>query len=139
MGLHLRRALGSRVTRMTLIDPVVVNVLRDQGEEASYAEMEEQYQRFMGGLPDQTKAARVFVEHWSGKGAWESIGERARSVRRRRHDRVRQRRIRRTDAIERDRHRNILVRGDGLIPRARRIGDASVDAQLDAVQREVTA
>ena len=80
MGLHLRRALGSRVTRMTLIDPVVVNVLRDQGEEASYAEMEEQYQRFMGGLPDQTKAARVFVEHWSGKGAWESIGERARSV-----------------------------------------------------------
>ncbi len=58
MGLHLRRALGSCVTRMTLIDPVVVSVLRDQGEEASYAEMEAQYQRFMGSLPDQTKAAR---------------------------------------------------------------------------------
>jgi hypothetical protein len=56
---------------MTLIDPVVVSVLRDQGEEAGYAEMEAQYQRFMGSLPDQTKAARVFVEHWSGKGAWE--------------------------------------------------------------------
>jgi pimeloyl-ACP methyl ester carboxylesterase len=80
IGLHLRRALGARVTRMTLIDPVVVSVLREQGEEAGYAEMEEQYQRFMGSLPDQTKAARRFVEHWSGKGVWESIGERARSV-----------------------------------------------------------
>jgi pimeloyl-ACP methyl ester carboxylesterase len=80
MGLHLRRALGARVTRMTLIDPVVVSVLREQREEAGYAEMEAQYQRFMDSLPDQTKAARVFVEHWSGKGVWESIGERARSV-----------------------------------------------------------
>jgi pimeloyl-ACP methyl ester carboxylesterase len=80
IGLHLRRALGARVTRMTLIDPVVVSVLREPGEEAGYAEMEEQYRRFMDSLPDQRKAARVFVEHWSGKGAWESIGERARSV-----------------------------------------------------------
>jgi pimeloyl-ACP methyl ester carboxylesterase len=79
-GLHLRRALGARVTRMTLIDPVVVSVLREQGEEAGYAEMEAQYQRFMSQLPDQAAAARVFVEHWSGQGAWESIGERARSV-----------------------------------------------------------
>src|SRR5262245_57300435 len=61
MGLHLRRALGARVTRMTLIDPVVVSVLREQGEEAACAEMEEQYQRFMENLPDPTKAARVFV------------------------------------------------------------------------------
>jgi pimeloyl-ACP methyl ester carboxylesterase len=79
-GLHLRRALGDRVTRMTLIDPVVVSILRTPGEEAAYDEMEAQYQRFMKALPDQAAAARVFVEHWSGSGAWESIGERARSV-----------------------------------------------------------
>ena len=45
-----------------------------------YAEMKEQYERFMSSLPDQTDAARVFVEHWSGKGVWKSIGERVRSV-----------------------------------------------------------
>ncbi len=79
-GLHLRRALGNRVTRMTLLDPVVVSILRTPGEEAAYDEMEAQYQRFMSALPDQAAAARVFVEHWSGKGAWESVGERARAV-----------------------------------------------------------
>ncbi|HWO00053.1 MAG TPA: alpha/beta fold hydrolase [Blastocatellia bacterium] len=80
IGLHLRRVLGARVTRMTLIEPVVVSVLRQQAEEVGYAEMEAQYQRFMHSLPDETKAARTFVEHWSGKGVWDSIGERARSV-----------------------------------------------------------
>jgi pimeloyl-ACP methyl ester carboxylesterase len=44
IGLHLRRALGSRVTRMTLIEPIIVSVLRERGEDAAYAEMEEQYQ-----------------------------------------------------------------------------------------------
>lgn len=80
IGLHLRRALGNRVTRMTLIDPVVVSILREQGEDAGFAEMEAQYQRFMSQLPDHTAAARTFVEHWSGAGAWDAIGERAHSV-----------------------------------------------------------
>ena len=80
LGLHLRRALGARVVRMTLIDPVVVSVLREQREEAGYAELEAQYQRFMNSLPNETNAARAFVEHWSGKGVWGSIGERAHSV-----------------------------------------------------------
>src|SRR5262249_20721837 len=47
IGRHLRRALGARVTRMTLVDPVVVSTLRECGEDDAYAEMEEQYQRFM--------------------------------------------------------------------------------------------
>src|SRR6266404_3807812 len=67
-GLYLLRALGPRVARMTLIDPVVVSVLRHTGEDDGYAEMEEQYQRFMGLLPDPAAAARAFVEHWSGTG-----------------------------------------------------------------------
>jgi pimeloyl-ACP methyl ester carboxylesterase len=57
IGLHLRRTLGARVTRMTLIDPVVVSVLRERGEDAAYAEMEEQYQRFMS-LPRITRQPR---------------------------------------------------------------------------------
>lgn len=79
-GLHLRRALGGLVTRLTLIDPVVVSVLRAPGEDEGFAEMEAQYQRFMGKMPDHAAAARVFVEHWSGAGAWDAIGDRARAV-----------------------------------------------------------
>lgn len=79
-GLYLLRALGPRVARMTLIDPVVVSVLRHTGEDDGYAEMEEQYQRFMGLLPDPAAAARAFVEHWSGTGSWERIGDKARAA-----------------------------------------------------------
>lgn len=79
-GLHLRRALGARVTRLTLIDPVLVSVLREEGEEAALAEMDGQYQRFMGLLPEPARAARAFMEHWNGEGAWEGIGERARAM-----------------------------------------------------------
>jgi pimeloyl-ACP methyl ester carboxylesterase len=76
IGLHLRRALGSRVTRMTLIEPVMVSVLRERHEDAAYAEMGEQYQRFMSLSDDHEAAAAFFVNHWSGAGAWESIGKR---------------------------------------------------------------
>ncbi len=75
-GLHLRRALGARVTKMTLIDPVVVSVLRERGEDAAYAEMEEQYQRFMSLFADHEEAAHFFVDHWTGPGAGDSIGRR---------------------------------------------------------------
>ena len=80
IGLHLRRALGARVTRMTLIEPVVVSVLRERSEDAAYAEMEEQYQRFMSLLADHEAAAHFFVDHWSGPGAWDSIGRRRRAM-----------------------------------------------------------
>jgi pimeloyl-ACP methyl ester carboxylesterase len=75
IGLHLRRALGSRVTRMTLVEPVIVSVLRERGEDAAYAEMEEQYQRFMSLSDDHEAAAAFFVNNWSGAGAWESMGK----------------------------------------------------------------
>jgi pimeloyl-ACP methyl ester carboxylesterase len=80
IGLHLRRALGSRVTRMTLIEPVIVSVLRERHEDAAYAEMEEQYQRFMSFSDDHEAAAAFLVNHWSGAGAWESIGKRGRDL-----------------------------------------------------------
>jgi pimeloyl-ACP methyl ester carboxylesterase len=78
IGLHLRRALGGRVSRMTLIEPVLVSVLRERHEDAAYAEMEGQYQRFMSPGDDHAAAAAFFVNHWSGPGAWESLGQRGR-------------------------------------------------------------
>jgi pimeloyl-ACP methyl ester carboxylesterase len=80
IGLHLRRALGARVTRMTLVDPVVVSVLRETGEDAAYAEMEEQYQCFMRLSADPEEAARFFVDHWGGIGAWEMMGKHGRAM-----------------------------------------------------------
>jgi len=80
IGLHLRRALGARVTRMTLVDPVVVSILRECGEDDAYAEMEEQYQRFMSLSADHEAAAQYFVDHWSGAGAWASMGRRGRAM-----------------------------------------------------------
>jgi pimeloyl-ACP methyl ester carboxylesterase len=80
MGLHARRVLGPRVRTLTLIDPVIVSVLRVPGEEAAFAEMEAQYQRFMAALPDPVAAARTFVEHWSGAGTWDALGEKARTI-----------------------------------------------------------
>jgi len=80
IGLHLRRALGARVTGMTLVDPVVVSVLRECGEDDAYAEMEEQYQRFTSLSADHEAAAHYFVDHWGGAGAWDSMGSRGRTT-----------------------------------------------------------
>jgi len=80
IGLHLRRALGPRVTRMTIVEPVVVSILRERGEEAGATEMEEQYQRFMSLSSDPEAAAQFFVDHWSGAEAWEAMGKRGRAM-----------------------------------------------------------
>ena len=80
IGLHLRRALDARVTRMTLIEPVVVSVLRETGEDTAYREMEGQYQGFMDLVPDPETAARFFVGHWSGSAAWSAMGAHGRAV-----------------------------------------------------------
>jgi len=65
---------------MTLVDPVVVGILRDCGEDHAYAEMEEQYRRFMSLSADHEAAAHFFVDHWSGAGAWASMGSRGRAL-----------------------------------------------------------
>ena len=79
-ALHLMPALGQRVRRLTLIDPVVVSVLRQTGERAAYGEMEAQYERFMARLDVPAAAAEIFVEHWSGDGSWAWLGHKARAV-----------------------------------------------------------
>ena len=77
--LHLLQALGERVHRLTLVDPVMVSVLREGNERAGFDEMEDQYQRFMAEA-DPAAAARVFVEHWSGAGTWAHLGEKPRGA-----------------------------------------------------------
>jgi pimeloyl-ACP methyl ester carboxylesterase len=79
-GLQLRLAVLPRVARLTLIDPVVVSVLRAPGEADALREMQSLYDRFMHALPDHGAAAQLFVEHWSGAGGWHALGEKARAL-----------------------------------------------------------
>jgi pimeloyl-ACP methyl ester carboxylesterase len=61
-----------------LIDPLLVSVIREVGASEAYAEIEGEYQRFMSA-PEQT-SARGFIEFWNGAGAWDKLGEKARTV-----------------------------------------------------------
>lgn len=82
-ALHLRRALDTprkRVAKMTLLDPVLVSVLRETGETEAYAEMESIYERAMLGQTDEVAIAKAFVEHWGGRHAWSGIGDKARAL-----------------------------------------------------------
>jgi pimeloyl-ACP methyl ester carboxylesterase len=79
-GLHLRLAVGPRVARLTLVDPVVVSVLRVPGEEDALREVQTLCDQFMRALPDHDTAARLLVEHWSGAGAWNAMGEKGRAL-----------------------------------------------------------
>ncbi len=79
-GLHLRLALGERVSRLTLVDPLVFSALREFHEDACSLETERVYESFLGKLSDPPAAARLFVDYWNAEGAWDAIGERARSV-----------------------------------------------------------
>jgi pimeloyl-ACP methyl ester carboxylesterase len=76
-ALHLAARRPGRVLSLTLVDPVVVSLLR-RYDEAGYAEMDAQYQAFMMALPDIETAARRFVDHWNGAGTWRSLPDEAR-------------------------------------------------------------
>jgi pimeloyl-ACP methyl ester carboxylesterase len=80
IGLYLRRALDGRVKRLTLIEPILVSVLHECGEDKAAAEMEEQYQCFRYLSEDHDAAAQFFVDHWAGAGAWDSMGKRMRTM-----------------------------------------------------------
>lgn len=78
-ALYLLRALRPRVTKLTLIDPIVVSVLRETDEREAFDEMEAAYQRFISA-PNARAAAQGFVDHWGGKGSWDRVGDKARAV-----------------------------------------------------------
>ncbi len=80
-GLHLRLALGARVTGLTLIDPVLVSVLANTGEDEAYADMGRRYDSFMSAYEQQgpAEAAAVFVDAWNGAGTWQQLPEKSRA------------------------------------------------------------
>ena len=79
-GLHLRLAVGSRVARLTLIDPVVVSVLRVPQEEDALRETQTLDDRFMCASPDHGAAARLSAEHWSVRRRVDALSEKGRTL-----------------------------------------------------------
>lgn len=71
-ALHLRRLAPHRVARMTLIEPVLASLLRDGGQPEALAELEGATRRFLD-LGPAPEAVRMFLDHWSGPGAWDRL------------------------------------------------------------------
>src|SRR5262249_5510757 len=70
------RAHSSRQERASSRPTCSATARRDD----AHAEMEEQYQRFVSLSADHEAAAQYFVDHWSGAGAWASMGSRGRAM-----------------------------------------------------------
>lgn len=77
-GLHLRLALGTRVTRMTLLDPVMAGVLRELADPTVFQELEALHRQFLRLYPNPVETCRIFVDYWNGVGAWDKLSERSR-------------------------------------------------------------
>jgi pimeloyl-ACP methyl ester carboxylesterase len=78
IALCLQQVLGERITQVTLIDPVIVSVLRESAEDAALLVMENQYETFMALREKPDAAAKFFVDLWSGRGVWEQMGQQSR-------------------------------------------------------------
>lgn len=79
LALQLASALGARVERLAIWEPVAWGVLYEhEGGEAFHREQVERgfFDDDRGGSEGWMQA---FVEWWSGPGAWEAIGERGRA------------------------------------------------------------
>lgn len=70
IALHLLREMTGRISRLTLIDPAIVSILREFHEDDALEMMDGQYQAFNSRLPDRIAAARGFLEFWGGPDAW---------------------------------------------------------------------
>jgi pimeloyl-ACP methyl ester carboxylesterase len=79
-GLRLRLALLDRVTRLTLVDPLVRCILKEQQEVSSCNEMDVPYHEFLRVWPDPHAAIAAFVDHWNGPGTWDHMGQNTRNL-----------------------------------------------------------
>jgi pimeloyl-ACP methyl ester carboxylesterase len=73
VALHLRAALGPRVKSLTLVSPIVAGVLKECGEAAAQAELDQLYRRFMSLSTHNESAANFLIDHWRGQGAWQAM------------------------------------------------------------------
>ena len=72
VAMKLAARLGSRVTRLGLIEPNPVNLLRDEGRDDAFAEAHALFEflRATTSKGDWTTAAERFSEYWAGAGSW---------------------------------------------------------------------
>jgi pimeloyl-ACP methyl ester carboxylesterase len=82
VALKLALTAPERIRSLTLIEPVLFALLHRQGDHSDYAEIsqiaEGTVNAVRAGQP--AAAARLFVDYWSGAGAWAGLPDHARAV-----------------------------------------------------------
>jgi pimeloyl-ACP methyl ester carboxylesterase len=82
VAMKLALAAPARIRSLTLIEPVLFSLLDPHGDRADYLEIsqiaEATVSAVQAGQP--AAAARLFVDYWSGAGAWAGLPDHARAV-----------------------------------------------------------
>lgn len=75
VALDMALAHPSRVRTLTLIEPVLFNVLREAGKEFAFAQFARMRNDFVAALSQGPldAALRPFVDFWTGYGAWDKL------------------------------------------------------------------
>src|SRR5262249_35140958 len=81
VALDLALAHPNRVRTLTLIEPVLFNVLRDTGNELAFQQFVHTRDDFVAALArgPAEHALRSFLDFWSGHGAWDKLLPEART------------------------------------------------------------
>lgn len=75
VALDLALAHPNRVRTLTLIEPVLFNILRDAGKELAFSQFVHTRDEFVAALAQgpAEQALRSFLDFWSGHGAWDTL------------------------------------------------------------------
>jgi lipase len=75
VALDLALAHPQRIRTLTLIEPVLFNILREAGKEFSFQQFGRMRQDFVAALArgPADLALRPFVDFWAGRGSWDKL------------------------------------------------------------------
>jgi pimeloyl-ACP methyl ester carboxylesterase len=75
VALHLALAHPDRIRTLTLIEPVLFNVLRAAGKEFAFEQFAQIRDDFVAALArgPADNALQSFVDFWAGRGAWDKL------------------------------------------------------------------
>jgi pimeloyl-ACP methyl ester carboxylesterase len=82
IAMKLAARLRGRVTRLALLEPNVVHLLRQAGRMEAFAEAMalRDIVKTFGALGEWTTAAERFADYWGGAGSWETMSAERRST-----------------------------------------------------------
>jgi pimeloyl-ACP methyl ester carboxylesterase len=69
--------LGERLRGLIVFEPILFALLKEHGHAPAFSEVQELAQRYcaLGKAGDWDQAGELFVDYWSGKGAWSAMSD----------------------------------------------------------------